>query len=396
MLAGPPRGDESLAADAAALFRAEHGQAPAGVWAAPGRVNLIGEHVDYAAGVCLPTALPHCTAIAAAPRGDGRLSAVSLAPGGRRLAESCALDEVGAGRPAGWLGYVAGTLAALGAGGCDLAIVSDVPAGAGLSSSAALTCATALAAAGLAGNDDPDEEERRRLLAAAVRAENHVVGANTGGLDQAASLLAEAGHAVALDFADDTARLVPFDPGAAGLSVLVADTRVAHDHAAGGYGSRRGLIDDVARRLAAEGLGFRDPGALEAAVRLAGPELGEGLVEARVRHVVEETARASRATQLAAAGRLVELGELMTESHRSLRDLFEVSTGELDSAVDAALGAGAAGARLTGGGFGGSAIALCPDPEAIAAAIAEAAKWRGYPEPRFFLAPPAAGARRIA
>ncbi|MGH3929594.1 MAG: galactokinase, partial [Pseudonocardiaceae bacterium] len=186
-----------------AAFRAAFGREPEGIWAAPGRVNLIGEHVDYAEGLCLPLALPQRTEVAAASRADRLLRLRSMQPGAQPWDGS--LDEVRPGHPPGWAGYPAGVLWALGhpAGGLDLLVGESVPPGAGLGSSAALECAVALAVDTLAGLGLGESGTGRAMLAAACqRAENEVVGAPTGGMDQIASLCCIAGHALLLDCRD--------------------------------------------------------------------------------------------------------------------------------------------------------------------------------------------------
>jgi galactokinase len=402
---GGPRWHPPAPADAparaAALFTARYGVGPAGVWQAPGRVNLIGEHVDYAAGVCLPYALPHRTRAAVRPRTDGRLRVASTELDPPWAGE---LDAIGPGNPAGWPAYLAGAVWALradglldGFGGADVLVDSDVPVGAGLSSSAALECALAVALADLAGggSGEPGSALRDRLARACVRAENEVAGARTGGMDQAVALHARAGHCLRLDTADGTARPVPFDPAAHGLAVLVVNTNAPHRLVDGRYAARRAQVDRAAALLGLPGLGVA--GSVDEAVRRLAA-LGErdaGLLR-RVRHVITESARARAAAELLAAGRVAELGPLLTASHASLRDDYDLSCPELESAVGAATGAGALGARLVGGGFGGSAIALLPagTEPAVAAAVRARAARAGLPEPGFLLAPAAGAAGR--
>ena len=221
-------------------------------WAAPGRVNLIGEHVDYAEGLCLPFAIAERTVVEATPRTDGRVRLRSVSESD---AVEVALDQLGPGSPAGWAGYAAGVLWALREagytiGGLDLSVVDTVPLGAGLSSSAALECATALAVDDLNGLGLGDSADGRRELArACMRAENDVVGAATGGMDQAASLLAEEGHALLLDTRDGATRQVPFAPADDGLRMLVIDTKVRHRLADGQYGQRRAAVEKAAEVL---------------------------------------------------------------------------------------------------------------------------------------------------
>ncbi|WP_049166742.1 galactokinase [Corynebacterium striatum] len=404
------RSDATLADAATALFRSNFSAEPAGVWAAPGRVNLIGEHVDYAGGASIPFALEQNTAVAVAPREDGQLRIASEF-GGKVYRVDVFLEEVGpgwvAGTPDAWAGYVAGAVwAGLEDGviasceGLDIAIVSDVPVGSGLSSSAALECSVAVAAYELSTGHAPDDAARTRLVLACMRAENEVVGASTGGLDQNASLFGQKGKALVLDFSTGEVRRVPFNIAERDMVLLIADTNAPHTLNDGQYASRRGVIDAVQSALAgsgARGGTIRDiPDAVAAATRWA-REAGEdeGVVKRRVAHVVEETARTLEAASDLEAGNLDRFRELMRDSHISLRDQYEVTTPELDCAFAAA---GEVGARMTGGGFGGAVIALVKraDVESTAEAIAAAAVERGFPAPTFLVASPGDGARRIA
>jgi galactokinase len=343
---------------------------------APGRVNLIGEHVDYNGGRCLPMALTQCTTARLTLRDDdlvvvtsddrtweGRVAELSDAPS--------------------WALYVAGVLVALEVDrGMDIEISSDVPIGAGLSSSAALECSVAVAVdAALGLGRTPDE-----LMEASIRAESDTVGAPTGGLDQAIAMHGRAENALLIDFGADTREQVPFDPAAQGLAVLVIDTRVSHELTDGGYESRR---DEA--WAAAEQLGL-DQQALAQATTLEG--LAEPLLR-RARHVVSEVLRVDAFVAGLRAGDWSVLGPLMDASHASLRDDYEVSCAELDVAVETARQAGALGARMTGGGFGGSAIALVPVERvtAVQTAVATAFVAQGWGRPDFFVAEPGAGAR---
>ncbi|MCX6466259.1 MAG: galactokinase [Pseudonocardiales bacterium] len=359
----------------------------AGRWAAPGRVNLIGEHVDYAGGLCLPFALAERTVVEARPRDDGRFTARSTAETGT---VDLALDEIGPGAPAGWAGYPAGVLWALRAaghpvGGLDVVVTDTVPLGAGLSSSAALECAVALAADDLYGLGLP----RTALAAACVRAENEVVGAQTGGMDQAAALLATAGHALLLDTRDGSTRQVPFAPADAGLAVLVIDTRVRHHLADGQYGARRAAVEKAAAALGVPSLRGLDVADLR--------DLDADLLP-RARHVVTEIARVGEVVALLDAGRLPAIGPLLDASHASLRDDYAVSCAELDLAVAAAREGGALGARMTGGGFGGSAVALVPLDrlDAVTRTVRAAFAAAGHREPTIRTAEPSEGARRLS
>jgi galactokinase len=378
-------------------FRHTFGCAPAGVWAAPGRVNVIGEHVDYNGGLCLPIALPHRTFVALRPRDDGEIRLFSA-----QLPEpwTSDLSEVAPGTVSGWGTYAAGVAWALSQlvgrqmPGFEAYVDSCVPFGAGLSSSAALECAVAVALDELVGLEMAATDAGRAALAAAcVRAENEIAGAPTGGMDQAASLRSLAGAALVLDCRSNEVAPVPFDLAAAGLELLVTDTRAKHALGDGQYGNRRAACEEAARLLGVATL--RDVADLDAALAaLAGrPELVP-----RVRHVVTEIARTSEVVSLLRSGRVRDVGPLLDASHESLRLDYEVSAPELDAAVAAAREAGALGARMTGGGFGGSAIALVP--AGSGAGVAEAVSRRfadsGFKPPAFLDATASAGAERVA
>ena len=363
---------------------------PDGRWAAPGRVNLIGEHVDYAQGLCLPFAIAQRTVVEVAARPDDRVRLRSLAEGG---GFDGSLDDLGPGSPESWAGYAAGVLWALRAAGhavrgVDLLVTDTVPLGAGLSSSAALECATALAVTDLFDLGLDSAEGRRELAAACQRAENEVVGAATGGMDQAASLLSTAGHALLLDTRDGSARQVPFAPGDAGLGLLEIDTRVRHRLADGQYGARRASVEKAAAALGLPSLRDATPAAVEAL---------DADVAPRARHVVTEIARVRETVALLDAGRLAEIGPLLDASHASLAHDYEVSCAELDLAVSSSRDAGALGARMTGGGFGGSAIALVPldRVDAVAEAVRAAFAAAGHAEPQIRPAEPSGGAARL-
>ncbi|KRE57044.1 galactokinase [Phycicoccus sp. Soil748] len=371
---------------AAELFRETFGEEPEGVWSAPGRVNLIGEHTDYNGGLCLPIALPHRTYAALRRRDDGRLRMVSAQGDG--LVET-SLDEVGPGSPEGWAAYVAGVPWALAragheVGGFDVAVDGGVPLGAGLSSSAALECAVAAAVSDTGGLGLLDSTRGRAALAAAcVEAENTVAQAPTGGMDQSAALLASAGHALLLDCRDHSTEQVPFDLDAHGLALLVVDTRAEHALVDGQYAERRDSCERAARELGVSTLREIPLEGLDEALS----SLSGDLLRRRARHVVTEIARVEAAREALRADDFERLGELFLESHASMRDDFEISVPELDTAVTAATGAGALGARMTGGGFGGSAIALVrrEDADAARAAVEKAFADRGFTAPECFV-----------
>jgi galactokinase len=387
-------GDPSvLAAEANSWFADLHGHPPTGVFAAPGRVNLIGEHVDYNGGLCLPMALPHATYAAVGRRSDDQVTVSSRQQ--RDTPFVGRLGDLGPGAVSGWVTYAAGVLWALREDGwtlpgMDIVVDSRVPVGAGLSSSAAIECSVALGAAALAGVEVTDDV-RSALVRACMRAESEVAGAPTGGMDQTIALFGEAEAALLLDCRDWSTRQVHWDPASAGLSLLVVDTRASHSLSDGGYKSRRADCETAAAKLGVELL--RDVIDQESALASVTDER----VRRRVRHVFTEIARVTEAVDQLEADDFEGLGATMTASHVSLRDDYEVTVPELDVVVATALAEGSLGARMTGGGFGGSAIALVPTSalERVGRAIEAAYDAQGWPAPAFLTAPPSAGARRL-
>ena len=388
------------AADQAADWFGEcYGAVPEGVWHAPGRVNLIGEHTDYNEGFVLPFALGQGVTAAASRRagpGNRRLTVCSRQEPGDAVEVD--LDGLAPGRVTGWAAYPAGVAWALEAAGHRLpgacvAIDSDVPAGAGLSSSAALECATALALTSLGGLDVP----RGELVTLTRRAENEFAGVPTGIMDQSASLLCRAGHALLLDCRSLESAQVPFDPPASGAGLLLINTRARHELSDGEYGQRRAECEEAARRLGIPSL--RDLTGLADFDSLTDPVLRR-----RVRHVVTDNQRVLdvvallRAPSGPSADTYREIGRLLTQAHVSLRDDFEVSWPEADVAVEAAVVAGASGARMIGGGFGGSVLALVPAAagggvkDAVTAAFAR----HGWIAPEFLDAVPSDSARQVS
>jgi galactokinase len=379
---------------ARAAFGEAFGGEPEGVWAAPGRVNVIGEHTDYNDGFVLPVALPHTTRAAVARRTDGRVSLVSRQHPGERV--EVAVADLAPGRPGGWAGYPAGVVVALRnrvPGGVSVLVDGDVPAGMGLSSSAALSCSVALALRDLTAPDLPVAD----LVDVARSAENDFVGAPTGILDQSASLLCTAGHALFLDTRDRSSEQVPLDLASAGLELLVVDTGTTHDHATGGYGDRRRECEQAAQRLGVRAL--RDVPDVAALAPLDdGTEDGAVLLR-RARHIVTENARVLEVVaELREDADPRGIGRVLTAGHESLRDDFEISVPLLDAIVESAVEAGAHGARMVGGGFGGSAIALVEADavDAVTAAVTARFAREGSPAPRTFVTVPSAGARRLA
>ena len=375
-------------------FESRYAGAPDAVAMAPGRINLIGEHLDYNGGRCLPMALPLATYAAVRLRADDVVTISS-----RQQAEPWISDltRLGPGQVDGWPAYVAGVLWAMRergveVPGVDVLVDGHVPLGAGLSSSAALECSVALAVNAALRRPD-DEETRRDLIEDCISAERDVAGAPTGGMDQTVSLLAREGHALLLDSMTGATTQVPWHSGASGLTVLVVDTRASHELNDGGYASRRASCEEAARRLGVDLLAeVADHGA--ALERLA----DDDVLHRRVRHVFTEIDRVAAAVASLEAGDFGAFGDRLTESHASLRDDYEVSCVELDVVVDTCVSAGALGARMTGGGFGGSAIALLPE-SAVATAI-EAVRQefaaRHWPEPGIWQAVPSDGARLLS
>ena len=402
---------------ATALFREVFEAEPDGVWYAPGRVNIIGEHTDYNGGLALPIALPHRAHLALRRRDDRTVRLVS--PQTREKVDVTSLDTIGPkgtpGEVVHWAAYIAGVAWALERDGFedlpgfDAALVSCVPLGGGLSSSAALECSAAVAidevaGLGLAGTpEEPDDAGRARLVTNCVRTENEMAGAPTGGMDQSASLRCREGHALELDCRDGSVAHVPFDLAAADLALLVVDTKAKHSLDDGQYGARRAACERAAQILGVEllaDIAIEDlPQALE---RLSSTDDADELIK-RTRHVVTEIDRTRRLVDLLQDGRplrgekLAEAGRLMDASHESLRVDYECTCPELDVAVEAARAAGAHGARMTGGGFGGSAIALVDAKTVhdVAAAVAQAYEREGFNPPAFLDAVPAAPAGRL-
>ncbi|WP_350351209.1 galactokinase [Microbacterium sp. A8/3-1] len=390
------------------LFVELTGREPDGLWSAPGRVNLIGEHTDYNDGFVLPFAIPHRTVAAVGLRDDDR-GRIRVASTFAAEPVEVALDDLdglfptaSGGKPAvpEWAAYPLGVAWALrqalatdGADhpfrGMDIAIASDVPIGAGLSSSAAIEGATASAlndlwAAGL---------DRTALARVGRRAENEAVGAPTGIMDQMASMLGEPDAAIFLDCRSLEAQLVPLGVAEAGLAILVMDTRVEHAHSTGGYRERRASCE-----LGAEIMGvpaLRDV-SVDDLPRAA--ELLDDVTFRRVRHIVTENQRVLDTVRVLREEGARAIGDLLVASHVSMRDDFEISVPELDTAVDAALAAGALGARMTGGGFGGAAIALI-ERDAVASvseAVTAAFAASDFTAPVLFTVTPSAGAHRDA
>lgn len=378
--------------NASELFAERFGRAPLGLWQAPGRVNLIGEHTDYNEGFVLPFAIDRSTTAALAPRHDRRVRVVTTFAD--EMVETD-LDDLSPESFEGWSAYPLGVAWAFGEYGAerdllqgfDLSLDSDVPVGAGLSSSAAIEMTVAVALNEVWGLGF----DRTTLARVGQRAENVAVGAPTGIMDQAASVFGRVDAAVLIDCRSLQVTAVPLGFRDAGLALLVVDTHVEHAHATGGYRDRRESCEEGARLLGVPALRDVDVTNLDRArTRL------DDTTFRRVRHIVTEDARVLDSVDALRANDLSRFGALLYESHASMRDDFEISVPQLDLIVDVAARNGAVGARMTGGGFGGSAIALVPAETAgeVATAIAAAFDEHGFDEPTSFVVTPSQGAGR--
>ena len=395
------------------LFKQAYGTEPDGVWAAPGRVNLIGEHTDYNAGLCLPIALPHRTFVALKPREDAQVRVISdIAPD--RI-EQADLDGLKARGVDGWAAYPVGVAWALreagfdAVKGFDAAFVSCVPLGSGLSSSAAMTCSTALALDDVYGlGYGSTDAGRVTLIDAAIKSENDMAGASTGGLDQNASMRCTEGHAILLDCRPGLSALESvsqqaFDLDRYGLELLVVDTQAPHQLNDGQYAERRSTCEKAAELLGEANLrvvadrvnAAYDP---QAALDEVLGKFDDPTMVRRVRHVITEIGRVTEFVDAFAKGDIDKAGDLFNASHDSLRDDYQVTVPELDTAVNVARAHGAYGARMTGGGFGGSIIALVDKGhgQEIAQLIADEFEAQGFHAPRALAAYAAPSASREA
>jgi len=365
-------------------FEALYGHLPQVIAEAPGRVNLIGEHIDYSDGYVLPFAIADRTHAAISQRND---SLVRIASRQRKDALfAIDLADVKPGSSGEWEKYVLGVIWSLDiTTGLDILIDGSVPAGAGLSSSAALECSVAIALNLLfdLGKSQAD------LARATQRAENDYVGMPCGIMDQSVSLMAQAGAALLLDCRDLTTQTIPFNVADHGLELLIIDTQAHHALVDGGYAERRASCESAVAKLGVRSMRELTLESLnDARQELTPTEF------VRARHAVTEIARVQSAVEALRASDFTTLGQLLNGSHNSLRDDYTVSCPELDIAVQASLDAGALGARMVGGGFGGSAIALikAEDSKETRSSISEAFAENGFKAPRFFTSQPSQGA----
>jgi galactokinase len=371
-------------ASIARSFEELFGRKPEVISEAPGRVNLIGEHIDYSEGFVLPFAIADRTYAAIASRTDGLVRIASHQR--KEKIFSIDINDVKPGSKGDWEKYVLGVIWSLGiTDGLDILVDGSVPAGAGLSSSAALECSVAVALNQLCSLNKSLQELARETQ----KAENDYVGVPCGIMDQSVSLMAQAGSALLLDCRDLSTELIPFNVADAGLELLIIDTQAHHALVDGGYAERRASCESVAAKLIIPSMRH-----LTLEVLTANKEKLSDTEFIRARHAVTEIARVQDAVIALRASDFVALGALINQSHNSLRDDYTVSCPELDVAVDASLAAGALGARMVGGGFGGSAIALI-QADAVARtreAVTKAFESHGFKKPRFFTSLPSAGA----
>ena len=369
-------------------FLETFGAEPDLVAAAPGRVNLIGEHIDYSDGFVLPFAIKDRTLVAARKRGD---STVRIASAQRRnKIVTVDISTVKPGLKGEWERYALGVLWALGVKeGVDLLIDGHVPLGAGLSSSAALECSVATAMNHLFDLGF-NLEELARLT---QKAENQYVGVPCGIMDQSVSLMATQGSALLLDCRDLTTKNIPFDVASSGLELLIIDTQAHHALTDGGYAERRASCESVVAKLGISSL--RE-------LSMEQLENSRGLLTetefVRARHAVTEMKRVLECVEALSNSDFEKVGQLINQSHISLRDDYTVSCPELDTAVEAALAAGALGSRMVGGGFGGSAIALIQASKTTETikSVEKAFSSKGFKAPRFFTSLPSQGAELLS
>jgi len=368
-------------------FQTIFGHSPEVTSEAPGRVNLIGEHIDYSEGFVLPFAIANRTHAAISRSIDGLVRIASHQR--RNQIFSISSADIEPGSKGDWEKYVLGVIWSLGINeGLNILVDGNVPAGAGLSSSAALECAVAVGLNALLELGLSDKE----LARATQKAENEYVGMPCGIMDQSVSLMGRAGSALLLDCRDLSTESIPFRVADAGLELLIIDTQAHHALVDGGYAERRAACESAAAKL-----GVKSMRELTMEALLAGREKLSETEFKRARHAVSEISRVLATVEALKDGDFKEVGELINQSHNSLRDDYAVSCPELDHAVEAARSAGALGSRMVGGGFGGSAIALLrvEDVEKTRTAITDAFSKEGFKKPRFFTSLPRAGASAL-
>jgi galactokinase len=368
-------------------FLETFGYSPDVIAAAPGRVNLIGEHIDYSDGFVLPFAISDRTYSAIGIRGDRKVRIISMQRNNKIIETS--LDQIRPGLPGDWERYPFGVIWSLGLeSGIDIMIDGQVPLGAGLSSSAALECsvATALNQLFSLGHSLEDLARLTQL------AENEYVGVPCGIMDQSVSLMARSGYALLLDCRDLTTRNIEFDLAVSDIELLIIDTQAHHALTDGGYAERRSACDSVLAKLDINSLRDLSLDQLESSRNLL-----TNIEFIRARHAVTETKRVIDAVNSLQDRDFISLGRLLNESHKSLRDDYEVSCPELNCAVESALSAGALGARMVGGGFGGSAIALISAAQTnqTISAVEKTFAENNFLAPRFFTSLPSQGAEII-
>jgi galactokinase len=369
-------------------FLETFGEEPDLVAAAPGRVNLIGEHIDYSEGFVLPFAIKDRTLVAARKRDD---STVRVASAQRRnKIVTVDIKDVKPGLKGEWERYALGVLWSMGVkSGVDLLIDGHVPLGAGLSSSAALECSVATAMNHLFDMGF-NLEELARLT---QKAENQYVGVPCGIMDQSVSLMATNGFALLLDCKDLSTRNIPFDVASHGLELLIIDTQAHHALTDGGYAERRASCESVAAKLHVKSMRELTIAQLDS----SRDQLSETQY-IRARHAITEMKRVLDCVEALSNGDFVNVGQLMNQSHLSLRDDYNVSCPELNTAVEASLAAGALGSRMVGGGFGGSAIALIQASKTseTISAVEKAFADKKFKTPRFFTSLPSQGAELLS
>jgi galactokinase len=370
------------------LFYSTYGGPPQGVWSAPGRANLIGEHTDYTGGFVMPFALDFRVRIAARSRGDRLIKAVTP----EHTVQEIQLDQVHLGEPTGFLGYLAGAAWVLHneyeiTHGWDFALESDIPIGAGLSSSAAISCAAILAMSEIADLN----LSQTQIALAAQQVEHRVIGTPCGIMDQLASMLGEKNRIVFIDTRDLSYEQVPWNADSHDLTILVTNTNSPHVLADGQYAAKRARCEEATEIMQVEQLRDATLADLDRYQDQLSPDQ-----QSCARHVITENARVLKTKQLLRNDQLPLIGPLISASHESLRDDFKVTVAQVDLAVDTALNNGALGARMIGGGFGGCTLALVKkaDADMISEKIATAFRDHHFQAPESFVASPAAGAQR--